>query len=464
MNKIFCLIFIIITVVFVGCNSYQTSTSFDQKNNGNSVEQSTTSVETNNIIVPKSNNLNFIANTPKTGQNYVKTDITINAHTGGFSMFDSSKIIVRTWYDLTCSESVYNTDGTLFIDGDIFNNKFSNMPSTLTISRVYGNYTIIESNQVEQNDSGSYFTPLEAEKHIFLYNINNEEKKEIKDVNYAKLQDDYIITDKGIFDTKLNVILAKNSAYDYIEIANNEIIIAKNINTMKFGLLDLDGKIVADFNYNSIHSFNGGNLGDTNNFVEYTVATKPYIDKNGDEFSEPVIIDLRGNEIETQFTMDHSIIDNSRFISQYNGNTYFTFCKGSTEYIKGASLLPISKTQKYLILNQNGETVFDNFNAASGFINGYNIIKSRETMKSKLVNLEGETIYEINIYETAKDGESYMSIPDSYGFFVVDENGQNIIYDLAKNVVYSSDNNITSVGNGFFIENNTLFSITKQDQ
>lgn len=454
----------------VGCNNQKISSSSEKTNNNTTTVQSNSTGESKSSIVPISNNSNYIAPIPKTNTEYLKKDINakdINA--SAIWGFDDTRFITLISYDLASSQTVYNNDGTIFIDGNIKSNEFSDKPNTLNISKAYDNYTIVQSTVATQNNDGFYFTDIDSETHFYLYNIKNREKTEIENIDYAKLEGKYIITDKGILDTNLNNILPTNDECEYKEINNNELIIAQNINNKKFGLLNLKGEVIADFIYSNIYSFNGGTdiggigsshassthhpLDNINNFVEYTIATKPFTDNNGDEFGTPIIIDTKGKEIKTPFLMDISIIRDSRFISQYNGKTYFTFCEGPPEYIKGWSELPKSKSSNYFILDENGETVLDDFTSTSGFINGYCLVASKETMKTKLVNLDGDTIYEISKYETPDDAVSYISVPDSKGLFVVFENGTHTIYDLAKNKIYSSNSYILALGNGVFYEN-----------
>lgn len=215
MKKIMYLFITALFVLMFGCNNEQIPNSSNANKENTTETKSVSKDQTKISIVPISNNSNYVVPIQKNTSKYKKTDISsIGGGKGLLSsvtIFDSSRIIGDNAYDNTSSDSVYNKDGTIFIDGNILNNEFSDKPNTLEISKAYGNYTIVKSTIAEKNDFDEYFTDnFNPEVRIFLYNTETREKAEIKNVEYARLQGKYIITDKEILDTDLNVVLPEN--------------------------------------------------------------------------------------------------------------------------------------------------------------------------------------------------------------------------------------------------------------
>lgn len=447
----------ILSLSLCACGA-QSEQSDKTKNNDNLPQQEVTTEEatTQPATEPDYENTNFIAQPPQGKPNYRIEEISLDeaAESSGYSISDSKFRISNIYTEnnyivLNIIYSDYNSpDCAVYnviydLDGNMIAN-ISNIAldegcrKSGQIRGVYGEYAVLCL------DSSS--APLED-----IYALYNLKTKEVKYIQYdvASLKNGIIIVGNenteeeysykyGALDLDLNEIIPIE--YDELKLASPELFIAKN--DEKYGIIDFNNQIIADFKYKAIQSFTGIDDSESTNPIskmdfekninKYTVAI--------DENDKSVLIDKKGNVSSIDFEISESNFEYGRTISQYQDKIFILHSGGKT------------------ISDLEGNVLTD---SASGFASGYGFINGFCTTKDSdgncgIIDTDGNTIYSESANEEYQRADIFSV--DQNGFFLISyylNSGlrKNKILDLSGNEVYVSkeeENIISSIGNGIF--------------
>lgn len=452
-----------------GAQSEQ-SGSLTAENNDNSSQQivTTEKVTTQPTTEPDYENTNFIAQLPQGTPNYSIEEISLDeaAESSGYSITDSKFRITKIYTEdkyivLNIIYSDYNsTDCVAYnVIYDFDGNMIANIANIALdegcrksgqIKGIYNDFAVL---------CLSYATL--ADRYA-LYNLKTKEVKYIQ-YDVASLKNGIIIVGNenpekeysykyGALDLDLNEIIP--AEYDELKLASPELFIAKK--DEKYGIIDFDNQIIADFQYKAIQSFSGIDDSESTNPISlmdfekninrYTVAI--------DENDKSVLIDKQGNVSSIDFNVSNMKLDleYGRTISQYQDKIYIKHGDGKT------------------ISDLGGNVITDNasgFLSGDGFINGFCATKDSNG-NCGLIDTNGNTVYS----ESANKDylKTDISSVDQKGFFLISyylNSGlrKNKILDLSGNEVYVSKDEehiISSIGNGVFakLEENT-YSVFK---
>lgn len=472
MKKLLAIIltFSMLTLSLCACGAQsEQSGSSKTDNNDNSSQQTlaTEEVTIQPVTEPDYENTNFIAQPPQGTPNYTVEEISLEdaATSSGYSITDSKFRIndVYTESDyivLNIVYSDYNSPDCSVYDViyDLDGNMIANVSNIAAeegyhksgqINGVYGDYAVLVLSLIT--------APLED--RYALYNLKS---KEIKYLEYdtARLDNGIIIVGNknrekdnnyryGALDLDLNVIIPLE--YDNFELASPQLFIANKDG--KFGLIDFNNKIVADFKYKEIQSFIGIDKNESRNCIqlidfEKNINKKTIAVTDNDEY---FLIDKSGAtkkidlEVFKEFEIGRTIAyyDDILYIKQSDGNSITTL---------------------------DGELIAESFNSYYdndfGFINGYCTTQDKNGNCS-LINTKGETVYSEQLDSNCF---SMDLLPvDQNGLFSIVYNLKSGIYktrilDLSGNEIYTSES-IYPIGNGMYkkLEENTyrVFRITE---
>ncbi len=266
------LIAAMLTSVLCACNNGENQSDTSQSDNNANLSQQTVTTEamaTQPATEPNYENTNYVAPIPQKNQKYKFEEISLDeaATSSGYSMSDSKFRITDAYVlgeYLVVSITYSNINSTAFCAYNVIFDLEGNMVANLSnislnegygksgqIRGIYGDYTIIE-----------FDTPIRSEEKFALYNLKTKELKYI-DSEYSspKIDNGVIIFGKneenlykyGALDLDLNEIIP--AEYDWLSLASPALFRAKK--DEKYGLIDFNNKVVADFNYKEIIRFDG---------------------------------------------------------------------------------------------------------------------------------------------------------------------------------------------------------------
>lgn len=453
------LIAAMLTSVLCACNNGENQSDTSQsENNANSSQQTVTTeamatqITTQSATEPNYENINYVAPIPQKNQKYKFEEISLDeaATSSGYSMSDSKFRITDAYVlgeYLVVSITYSNINSTAFCAYNVIFDLEGNMVANLSnislnegygksgqIRGIYGDYTIIE-----------FDTPIRSEEKFALYNLKTKELKHI-DSEYSSLIIDngVIIFGKneenlykyGALDLDLNEIIP--AEYDWLSLASPALFRAKK--DEKYGLIDFNNKVVADFNYKKIINFAGyasddyfkywGQIDFEKNINKYTVAL--------DENDKAVLIDKNGKVFDVNLEISEYNLGDGRVVAQYNDKTY----------IKNREIVTDTDGNIITDVALRGELF------PCGFVNGYCITKDNNGVYN-LIDNKGKNFYtnSADNYEISR----FYSV-DQNGLFEVvynlknnDEKVKTEILDLSGNVAYTiEDKYISPIGKGMF--------------
>lgn len=435
----------ILSLSLCACGAQSEQSDKTQNNDNLSQQAETTEVVTTQPATePNYENTNFIAQPPQGKPNYTINEI-FSDKSCKITRFDAYGnyiiITIDSLYDV-----IYDLDGNMVADfGGIAAERVNSDYGK--ISGIYGDYVVVELSQSK----------------YFLYNLKTNEMRNI-DFESAKLDSGFVIvcndSKYGALDLNLNEIIP--TKYELLKIASPELFVAQK--NQKYGLIDFNDNIVAEFMYKKILPFTGVNKFGINdphnsldfekNFNKYTVALT--------ENDKYVLIDNKGKEISLVFeiaeydsTDEVAFIDRGRIVSQYNGVTY----------IKSKD----KDSNKELVLDLDSNLIANDIEE-DGYINGYCICYDNSKKTRCLIDSKGNTIYEQKV-EGLFSSEEIYSV-DQNGLFLVREHTEKNqpkfkIIDLGLNEVYTFEEESCVVypyGNGVFVKKNkdnfSVFRVT----
>ncbi len=421
------LIAAMLTSVLCGCNNGENQSDTSQSENSANSSQQTVTTEamaaqiiTQPATEPNYENTNYVAPIPQKNQKYKFEEISLDeaATSSGYSMSDSKFRITDAYVlgeYLVVSITYSNINSTAFCAYNVIFDLEGNMVANLSnislnegygkkgqIRGIYGDYTIIE-----------FDTPIRSEEKFALYNLKTKELKHI-DSEYSSLIIDngVIIFGKneenlykyGALDLDLNEIIP--AEYDWLSLASPALFRAKK--DEKYGLIDFNNKVVADFNYKEIINFAGyasddyfkywGQIDFEKNINKYTVAL--------DENDKVVLIDKSGKVFDVNLEISEYNLGDGRVVAQYNDKTY----------IKNREI--VTDTDGNIITDAalRGELF------PCGFVNGYCITKDNNGVYN-LIDNKGK-----NFYTNSADNYEISR------FYSVDQNGLfEVVYNLKNN-------------------------------
>ncbi|MGN1130526.1 MAG: hypothetical protein ACI4RM_05025 [Ruminococcus sp.] len=440
----------IMLISFTACQN-------NSENNMNSTKNYLTQTQTENTPEEKIQsvnefnyeNTNYIARSPQGKPKYKVEEISFNeaAESSGYSISDrkfriadihmeNNYIVPYILYsnvnstDFCAYSVIYDLDGNMIanISNIAINEGYD---KSVLICGVFSDYAVL-----------CMHSKLEPLKNIYaLYNLKT---KEIKYIQYAEvsLKNGIIIVGNsnpekeysylyGALDLDLNEIIP--TEYDELKLASTELFIAKK--GKKYGIIDFNNSVIADFKYKEIQSFTGiDDSKDLNpislmdfekNINKYTVA----IDENG----KSVMIDKKGNKKNVDFDISTDM-EYGRTVSQYEDKILIKHSEGKI----------ISDLEGNVLLKN--EEIY----SRDGFINGFcNTMDSKGNCK--LIDTKGNVVYSESA-NTPYGGVEISSV-DQNGLFLVSNYNNAYSYkimDLSKNKVYVSEEKISSIGNGMF--------------
>lgn len=471
------LIAAMLTSVLCACNGGGNQSNASQSGNNADLSQQTVTTEaatTQPATEPNYEDTNYIAPIPRKNQTYKFEEISLDeaATSSGYSMSDSAfritdanvygeYLVVKVTYSNINSTAfcVYNV--IFDLDGNMVAN-ISNMSleegygKSGQIQGVYGDYTIIE-----------FDTPTHSEDKFALYNLKTKELKYINsEYTSLKIDNGVIIFGKkvenmyrhGALDLDLNEIVP--AEYDELSFASPTLLIAKKDG--KYGLVDLNNKVIVDFNYTNIIGFTGINAGAHD---IYAVLPQLDFEKNInkqtlaiDEEGKVFLIDQKGKSSDLKFELSGSSLGYGRIVSQYDGKIYVQ--------------------NENTISDTNGNVITDcvydgnsfQGNHTCGFINGYCVTKDNNKVFN-LIDSKGNVIYSKS--EDDYQISDFKSV-DQNGLFVIsyysESNNDEVkteFIDLSGNVVYTvQDDCFEPIGYGIFrqLKNRTyaLYKVTAE--
>lgn len=452
------LIAAMLTSVLCACNNGENQSDTSQsENNANSSQQTVTTeamaaqITTQPATEPNYENTNYVAPIPQKNQKYKFEEISLDeaATSSGYSMSDSKFRITDAYVlgeYLVVSITYSNINSTAFCAYNVIFDLEGNMVANLSnislnegygkkgqIRGIYGDYTIIE-----------FDTPIRSEEKFALYNLKTKELKHI-DSEYSSLIIDngVIIFGKneenlykyGALDLDLNEIIP--AEYDWLSLASPALFRAKK--DEKYGLIDFNNKVVADFNYKEIIRFDGiydgGAIQDfERNINKQTLA----VDEEGKVF----LIDQKGKISDLKFELSGGNFQYGRIVSQYDGKVYIR--------------------NENVIFDTDGNVITDclyfgnrgqgNYNR--GFTNGYCVTEDNNKVYN-LIDSKGNVIYSKS--EDEYQISDFKSV-DQNGLFAIsyysESNNDEVkteFIDLRGNVVYTVQNDwIEQLGYGLF--------------
>lgn len=435
------LAFLILSLCACGAQNEQSGSSKAENNDNLSQQAATTEeVTTQPATEPDYENTNFIAQPPQDKPNYTINEI-FSDTSSKITRFDAYGNYVIITFD-SSYDVIYDLDGYMVVNfGEVAAERENSEYGK--ISGIYGDYVVVELKQSK----------------YFLYNLKTNEMRNI-DYDSVKLDNGVVIvcndSKYGALDLDLNEILPIK--YEWLKIASTELFVAQK--NQKYGLIDFNDNIIAEFKYKKILPFTGVNkfgINDPHNLLDfekninkYTVALT--------ESSKYVLVDNKGKETLLGFEiaeydgMDEvAFIDRGRIVSQYNGVTYIK------SKDKDSNVGLVSDLDFNIIANDIEE---------DGYINGYCICYDNSKKARCLIDSKGNTIYEQKVKSSFSTDEIYSV--DQNGLFLVREHTETnqpkyIIMDLGLNVVYTIEEESCVVypyGNGVFVkESKDNFSV-----
>lgn len=451
LSLIFTLAILILSLCACGAQSEQSGSS-TAENNDNSSQQAVTTEEvtTQPATEPDYENTNFIAQPPQGKQNYKVEEISLEeaAESSGYSISDSKFRISDVYTEdkyivLNIIYSDYNSSdfAAYNVIYDLDGNMVANISNIAVdegcrksgqINGVFGDYAVLILNTETLED------------RYALYNLKT---KDIKYIQYgtASLNNGIIIVGNknpekdnnyqyGALDLDLNEIIPLE--YDSLELASPELFIASK--NEKFGLIDFNNIIIADFKYKAIQNFIGIDKKESMNRIQLLDFEKN-INKNTIAVADNngcFLIDKSGNTKKIDLEVFEKL-EIGRIIACYDEVLYIKNSGGNS------------------ITNLDGDVIAESFKSYYdndfGFINGYCTTQDKNG-NCALINTKGETVY----YEQLDSNCLSMNLlpVDQNGLFSIVYNLKSGIYktrvlDLSGNEIYTSEG-LYPIGNGIF--------------
>lgn len=400
---------------------------------------------------------NFVAEAPQKTPNYKIEKISLNeaAESSGYSISDSKfrisgMYIENNYIVLSINYSSYNsTDCCAYnVMYDLDGNMIANVSNIALdegcdksgkINGIYGDFTVLR------------LSPAALQDKYALYNLKT---KEIEYLQYdtASLKNNVIIvgnedpkTDSykyGALDLDLNEIVPVE--YEELRLASPELLIAEK--GKKYGIIDFNNNVIADFKYKTIQSFIGIDDSKSSNpisFLDYEKSINKYAVAFNKK-DKSVLLDKKGNEL--PIDLDWSIdwdLEYGRTISQYEDKIYIKHNGRTISDLDGN------------VLTENVAGIM-----GGGYINGFCVIYDEDNENCILIDNSGNTVYQEST--NSKKYNTTIYPVDQNGLFVVNHNYTNSnkqiykIMDLSNNEVYLCKENeyIEPLGKGFFIKPN----------
>lgn len=382
------------------------------------------------------NRINGVLPIPNKGQIYCKRIV--------YSESDLDSISVNT----TCANSylaingsaydekngtnyisvLFDSNGNVVYDGA----KNGKLIAYLIDGKVLG--MNIDSN----SSSGTSLGSLQTYKYILVDPSNGNEVEFFEGYVPVDYKNGYwTVSDEetlkcGILDEKGNIIIP--CQYDAISTFDDKGgAVILDYNERKYGMVDEENNLVIPLKYTNLIHFNGGTIKYCNNgfgvTYDYTLAS---ID-NGDSI---ITIDRSGNEI---FNLGNS-----------------TYELGDVSYGATCSLnlIPVEVDNLYGFIDMQGnEVIPPKYNKINcDFVNGYACVAIGANFG--VINSNDETIIPFEY--------SDISPFDQKGFAIakLKNDTKSTVIDLAGNIVYQTDNNLETLGYGFFKEGTDIILLT----
>lgn len=462
------LIAVMLTLVLCACSDGGNQSNASQSGDNADSSQQTVTTEvatTQPATEPNYEDTNYVAPIPQKNQTYKFEEISLDeaAMPSGFSMSDGKieiynatvqgNYLVLKLHFTTSSEYYYYN-----VIYDLNGNMIANT-SEISVDEGYSKGALI---------NGIYddYTVINFNSKSALYNLKTKEIKYIdSQYDYPQLDNGVIIVRKdgeeeyspkyGALDLDFNEIIPVE--YDGLSLASPELfMVTKRIKgnaidydkEERYGLIDFNNKIVADFKYKEILPFTGleeGNSGNDGNFDalisfekninKYTIAV--------DENDKVVLIDKNGktSDINANIEITDNALDCGRALSLYQGKTYI-------------------KNENGIIYDLDGNVITEDsfyYSFVSGFHNGYCFV-SNSNGGGCFIDANGNVVY---TKARQENGRFTLYPVDQKGLFVIAYylNGdvtKSEIVDLNGTVIYSSDSDyeIEELGNGIFRQHN----------
>lgn len=464
---------VMLTLVLCACNDGGNQSNASQSGGNADSSQQTVTTEvatTQPATEPNYENTNYVAPIPPKNQTYKFEEISLDdaAIPNGFSIDDSKFQIYNATVqgDYLVLKIKYNSSDSFFynviydFDGNMVAN-ISNIAidegykKSALIWGLYGDYTMIE------------MTTSDYQEKDALYNLKTKEIKYIdSQYDMAWLDNGVIIVGKhgddeygykyGALDLDFNEIIPVE--YDGLSLASPELfMVTKRIKgnatdydkEERYGLIDFNNKIVADFKYKKILPFTGleegksGNYGNFDalisfekNINKYTIAV--------DENDKVVLIDKNGktSDVNADIDITDNALDYGRALSLYQDKTYI-------------------KNENGIIYDLDGNVITENafsYSFNSGFHNGYCFVSNSNADGCNLIDVNGNVVYT----KIKEENGGFILYPvDQKGLFTIayylnNDVVKSEIVDLNETVIYSSDSDyeIEALGNGIFRQHN----------
>lgn len=445
----------ILSLSLCACGA-QSEQSDKTQNNDNLSQQEVTTEEvtTQPATEPDYENTNFIAQPPQGKPNYRIEEISLDeaAESSGYSISDSkfriSNIYTENNYmvlniiysdynspDFAAYNVIYDLDGNMI--ANILNIALEEgCRKSGQIRGIYGDFTVLCISSATFEDRYALYNLKTKEmKYLHYDTVSLEHGAIIVGNENPEKENNYLY---GALDFELNEIIPLE--YDSLELASPELFIASK--NEKFGLIDFNNNIIADYKYKAIQNFMGIDKNESMNRIQLLDFEKN-INKNTIAVTDNdgcFLIDKSGITQKIDLELFEKL-EIGRIIACYDEVLYIKNSGGNS------------------IINLDGDVIAESFKSYYdndfGFINGYCTTQDKNG-NCALINTKGETVY----YESANEEYQGTDIfpVDQNGFFLISyylNSGlrKNKILDLSGNEVYVSkeeEHIISPIGNGIF--------------
>lgn len=434
-----------------GAQSEQSGSSKADNNDKSSQQIVTTEkVSTQPATEPNYENTNFIAQPPQGKPNYKVEEISLDeaAESSGYSITDNKfrisdvytedkYIVLNIIYsdynspDFAAYNVIYDLDGNLIAN-------ISNIAleegcrKSGQIRGIYGDFTVLCISSATFEDRYALYNLKTKEmKYLHYDTVSLEHGAIIVGNKNPEKENNYLY---GALDFELNEIIPLE--YDSLELASPELFIASK--NEKFGLIDFNNNIIADYKYKAIQNFIGIDKNESRNRIQLLDFEKN-INKNTIAVTDNdgcFLIDKSGSTQKIDLEIFEKL-EIGRIIACYDEVLYIKNSGGNS------------------IINLDGDVIAESFKSYYdndfGFINGYCTTQDKNG-NCALINTKGETVY----YEQLDSNCLSMNLlpVDQNGLFSIVYNLKSGIYktrvlDLSGNEIYTSEG-LYPIGNGIF--------------
>ena len=363
---------------------------------------------------------------------YIVSNTTEEGYRFGYVNKEGKKIVDTTYNDLKRineikDENVYLIcanngkyglikDGQKIIQNNYQSITYSNDILIVQNGKKYGamslkGHDIIGTKYDQIDITGDYLYATDSDGNLKVYNKQGEQQDFDANTQFLNIENkDYKIiiksddkkTTYGVFE---NESVTTSEEFNYIEYLFNDYFIACNQNGI-LGIIDDKGKIIVDFEYNTIQK-----IGNTN-IVQASNSSKN-------------LTDIFSEKMEKVYSIKDAVIKTFEDIIKVYNKDEIKYLSNNGEILKSSEALKDRKIfakkqgEYWGFENDNGEVVVDNKYDKVTEINKYGFAGIQKDGKWGVINNEGEIIieptYEINLTDEPDFIGKYYQVQYGYG-------------------------------------------------